>query len=312
MSTTVARAALAPYAHGVLDVTDPPERATRVWRPLPADVADVLCVVHGDEDVAPRIHSRLVITLVRSAAVVRTESRRSFVAPRNSVLLVPASQLYSWRSQCSPASASVTMLVGATHLQGLHAIDRGALFTDDALVRQVEALVTQFSRPVVSIESVTTLRALLHQLAASATPLGSPLPHRGTPLDVARAHLRDHMGEPVTITTLADKIGLAESHFIRAFHREFGLPPHAYHLRLRLAAASELLASGLTVSTVAYECGFADQSHLSRNFKAVYGLTPAAWMAAAATAPRRKTRLTSVGSSARGSRPDLRISRAMT
>jgi transcriptional regulator GlxA family with amidase domain len=47
-------------------------------------------------------------------------------------------------------------------------------------------------------------------------------------------------------------------------------------MRMRLATASELLARGLSVSTVAFECGFADQSHLSRNFKAVYGLTPAA------------------------------------
>ena len=75
--------------------------------------------------------------------------------------------------------------------------------------------------------------------------------------------------------------GLSECHLIRAFHYEFGLPPHAYHLRLRLAAACELLARGLAVASVAYECGFADQSHLSRKFKAVYGVTPAAWAAAA-------------------------------
>jgi AraC-like DNA-binding protein len=48
-------------------------------------------------------------------------------------------------------------------------------------------------------------------------------------------------------------------------------------MQLRLARASEALASGLSVSTVAYECGFADQSHLSRKFKQAYGLTPAAW-----------------------------------
>jgi AraC-like DNA-binding protein len=80
--------------------------------------------------------------------------------------------------------------------------------------------------------------------------------------------------------------GLTESHFIRAFHLEFGLPPHAYHLRLRLALAVELLSSGLSVATVANECGFADQSHLSRKFKEVYGLTPAAWGAAAAAGRR--------------------------
>ena len=61
--------------------------------------------------------------------------------------------------------------------------------------------------------------------------------------------------------------------------------PHAYHMQLRLAQACEALATGLSVSTVAYECGFADQSHLSRKFKEAYGLTPAAW-ANAVGAPR--------------------------
>ena len=95
-----------------------------------------------------------------------------------------------------------------------------------------------------------------------------------------RRHLHDHLGELIPTAALAEMIGLTESHFIRAFHLEFGLPPHAYHLRLRLARAVELLSYGLSVATVAGECGFADQSHLSRKFKEVYGLTPGAWRTA--------------------------------
>jgi AraC-like DNA-binding protein len=88
------------------------------------------------------------------------------------------------------------------------------------------------------------------------------------------------VGEAISTQDLARMKGLTESHLIRTFHYGFGLPPHAYHLRLRLAAACELLAGGAAVAGVAYECGFADQSHLSRKFKAVYGVTPAAWAGA--------------------------------
>ena len=98
--------------------------------------------------------------------------------------------------------------------------------------------------------------------------------------------------------------GLTECHLIRAFHLEFGLPPHAYHLRLRLAVAAELLSHGLSVSTVAYECGFADQSHLSRKFKEVYGLTPAVWGTAAARTSRAPTAATQPGAWHGGCRPD--------
>jgi AraC-like DNA-binding protein len=226
------------------------------------------------------------------------------------VLLVPASQLYSVRAQSRPTGASVTLLIGALHLNGCDVTDRAAIVTDLALVAQVEDLVAQLSLPVVSPEYAATMRAMLGRLTASAAPVGSLLPRQGTPLGAARDYLRAHSSEPVTIAELADMMGLAESHLIRAFHREFGLPPHAYQMRLRLAAASELLTSGLSVSTVAFECGFADQSHLSRNFKAVYGLTPAAWTTAVGNGRRRNARIATVQPIASRARHDLRVLRA--
>lgn len=286
------------------------EAQTRVWRPFPEEVADIVCAEEAGDDVGPRIHGRFSVTVVRSAAVVRCESSRSLVAARNCVLLVPASQLYSLRAQGRPTGATVTLLVGTSHLNGIDATDRAAIVTDPALVEQVEALVTQLSRPAVSLECAATVRGVLDRLIASAEPVGFALPRQGTPLVAARDYLRAHFGESVTIPALARIMGFAESHLIRAFHREFGLPPHAYQMRLRLAAARELLASGLSVSTVAFECGFADQSHLSRNFKAVYGLTPAAWATAVATRRRRSAR-TSAASITTGTSRDLRIARAI-
>jgi AraC-like DNA-binding protein len=260
----------------------------RAWRPFATEVADVLCIEQAHQDLTPRIHDRLSITVVRSAAVVRCESSRSLVAAPNCVLVVPALQLYSLRAQGQPTGGTVTLLVGASHLSGIEATDRARLVTDLTLVEEVETLVAQLSRPLRSVESAAAIPAALARLTSLDATVPSPAPHAAS-LDRVRDYLRDNPGDPVTIADLARRSGLTESHLIRAFHREFGLPPHAYHLRRRLAAASELLASGVSVSTVAYECGFADQSHLSRKFKEVYGLTPAAWATAVATGSRRKT-----------------------
>jgi len=282
---------------------------TRAWRPFPMEVADVLCVEQAHEDVAPRIHDRLSISLVRSAAVVRCESSRSLVAAPNCVLVVPALQLYALRARGPSAGGTVTLLVGASHLSGLPAIDRARLVTDVTLVERVEALVAQLARPVRSVECAATIRAVLDRLTSPDGAVPSVGQHASS-LGRVRDHLRDNPGDSVTIADLAGLAGLTESHLIRAFHREFGLPPHAYHLRRRLAAASELLASGVSVSTVAYECGFADQSHLSRKFKEVYGLTPAAWGTAVATGTRRKapTKVVSIGTPRR----DAHIARAVS
>lgn len=284
---------------------------TRAWRPFHTEVADILCVEEANNDVKPRIHGRFSVTVMRSAAVVRCESSRSAVAARNCVLVVPASQVYSMRAQSRPTGAIVTLLVGASQLNGLEVTDRAALVTDGALVEQVEALVSQLSRPEVSLDYAATTRAVLGRLIASGAPVGSLLPRQGTPLGAARDYLRAHSSEPVTIAELAGMMGLAESHLIRAFHREFGLPPHAYQMRLRLAAACELLSCGLSVSSVAFECGFADQSHLSRNFKAVYGLTPAAWASAVATGVRRSSRQGALRSIARAPMRNLRLAHVM-
>jgi AraC-like DNA-binding protein len=277
-------------AQRALDSTIPTYAAqARAWRPFPRDVADLLCIEEPTPDLQPRIHGRLAVTLVSAPAVVRAESSKSVVAGRNWILLVPAWQLYSLRAQHGASPGLVTLLPGPSHLEGLDVADRPTLVADIELGTGVAALATQLRRPMRSVECVNTVRSLLERLLASGSPVARPRRGNGaTPLASVRDYLRARSGEQVSIAELASMSGLTESHLIRAFHREFGLPPHAYHMRLRLAAASELLSNGVSVSTAAYECGFADQSHLSRQFKEVYGLTPAAWAASAADVPRHR------------------------
>lgn len=257
-------------------------RRARVWRPFPERIADIICVEDGSPDVPPRIHGRFGITLVRSPAFVRVESSSSIVAERNRILLIPQLQLYALRAQSALAQGPVTLLLEASELEGLGVPEEPSLVSDAQCGAQLAALAAGLQRAVGSVESVPISRGVLENLLARSTPLGGARSGRATRLVAVREYLRAHLDEPVQTAALAAISGLTECHLIRSFHLEFGLPPHAYHLRLRLAVAAELLSNGLSVSTVAYECGFADQSHLSRKFKEVYGLTPAAWGTAAA------------------------------
>jgi AraC-like DNA-binding protein len=61
---------------------------------------------------------------------------------------------------------------------------------------------------------------------------------------------------------------------IRAFRRELGVTPHAFLTARRVARAKRLLGGDGALSTVALECGFCDQSHFTRTFKAWTGITP--------------------------------------
>lgn len=75
--------------------------------------------------------------------------------------------------------------------------------------------------------------------------------------------------------TLSEHLGTSRFSALRAFKRHFGLPPHSYQIHLRVDQAQAGLRAGHSPARVAVDCGFFDQSHLTRHFKRVLGTTPA-------------------------------------
>lgn len=92
-----------------------------------------------------------------------------------------------------------------------------------------------------------------------------------------RECLAQDLVESVDLDTLAREAKLSRFRTLRLFKRYFGLPPHAYHLCMRLGMAQRSLRSGHKPAEVATQCGFVDQSHLTRHFKRLYRVTPAAY-----------------------------------
>jgi len=94
-------------------------------------------------------------------------------------------------------------------------------------------------------------------------------------------HLRCSLDQAVRGADLAAVAGMSRFRVSRQFQRAYGLPPHAFHLHVRLQEARRKLASGESIAAVAASLGFADQSHLHRRFKGVFGISPGAWRRAA-------------------------------
>ena len=81
----------------------------------------------------------------------------------------------------------------------------------------------------------------------------------------------------IDLETLAAHCGLSKFQALRAFKRQYGLPPHAYQLCLKVSMARRMLQSGYSATEVAASCGFTDQSHFGRIFKRALGVTPAVY-----------------------------------
>ncbi|MGE0007484.1 MAG: AraC family ligand binding domain-containing protein [Parvibaculaceae bacterium] len=98
---------------------------------------------------------------------------------------------------------------------------------------------------------------------------------------VARSkdYLIAHMAEATDFQDLARHVGLSAWHLIRVFRKATGLTPHAWLVDRRVHRARELLRGGGSPIHVAAQCGFADQAHLTRAFKARLGVTPGQYKA---------------------------------
>jgi AraC-like DNA-binding protein len=79
----------------------------------------------------------------------------------------------------------------------------------------------------------------------------------------------------VPVATLAAETGYSRQHLTRRFRDEFGLSPQRAGRVMRFERARQLLATpGVTVGQLAARCGYADQSHLTRDVAAFAGCTP--------------------------------------
>jgi AraC-like DNA-binding protein len=89
-----------------------------------------------------------------------------------------------------------------------------------------------------------------------------------------KARLGADLDEDVSTERIALDLGANPYTLLRKFKSATGLTPHAYRMNCRVERARDLLREGWEPSRVALECGFFDQSHLHRNFKAMTAVTP--------------------------------------
>jgi AraC-like DNA-binding protein len=84
-----------------------------------------------------------------------------------------------------------------------------------------------------------------------------------------------HIGDRIELADLAAVTGLSIYHFARQFKDTVGVTPHQYLVQKRLQRAKQMLSrSTLSLSEIASRVGFSDQSHFTRLFGQMFGLTP--------------------------------------
>jgi len=156
-------------------------------------------------------------------------------------------------------------------IEGLMLGIRGALYEDDPTVTPyVDYLARAIAARLVQHHS-RSLSPLRNRAIAGASLTKS---RHDKAVDFIEANLSHSIGLP----QIAHAAGLSPSHFARQFRATVGRAPHQYLIERRVdRAKSRLGKTNASIAEIAFECGFANQEHLTRLFKRVCGITPAAY-----------------------------------
>ena len=83
---------------------------------------------------------------------------------------------------------------------------------------------------------------------------------------------------PATIGTVAAACGISTAQFSRAFKNRFGVTPLSWRLSARVERAKVMmLETTLSLTDIALECGFTEQSHFNHIFLKRVGTSPSGW-----------------------------------
>ena len=153
---------------------------------------------------------------------------------------------------------------------------KSAVVNDVSLASDIGRLLHACAGEMPSAEG--HLASVARRLASEFADAGNPSSRRrdddGDIVKRAKAFVDHRLGERVSLHDLSAECGTTQFRLIRIFQRVLGVTPHAYLLQARLNRARTMLARGMPIVNVAFDCGFSDQSHLTRAFRDAVGVPP--------------------------------------
>jgi AraC-like DNA-binding protein len=165
----------------------------------------------------------------------------------------------------------------------------GAAGTDDGFGYRILYIAPELVRDALAGRALPFVADPVQEPTPAAGPIASLLADMRA-VELVRDYLVAHASEQTPAAILEKIAGLDRFTIARQFRWAFGTSPDRYRTLRRLALARTAIESGQSLARAAAESGFADQSHMTRQFKRTYGLTPGRWIALTAASSHAHVR----------------------
>ncbi|HKP48192.1 MAG TPA: AraC family transcriptional regulator [Pyrinomonadaceae bacterium] len=267
-----------------------PEWKLKFWQ-IPHLDLELLHAAHVTHDYPAHIHEDYSIAIVLAGTEITTCNGVAHPAAPGQLLLVNPRQVHSNRSIDSEYRALKLKPRSFDNLlRDLRPVESDWVFprvvvTDSTLFSRLLQFHLSLEQDTGTLaqqtEFISVMSFLLKRLKTNYRAAPQPVSAKESEkVRLVRDYLQTHFAENISLTQLTSLTNLSPYYLLRVFHNHTGLPPHEYQTQLRIAQARKLIRKGMPLSHTALETGFCDQSHFSRNFKRIVGVTPRQYFSA--------------------------------
>lgn len=249
----------------------------RAWRPDVPGVHEVLHAEFVEHAYPAHTHDEWTLLLIDAGEVSYGLDGAARRAPAGTVTLLPPHIAHDGRAATPGGFRKRVVYLDAGWLPADVAgrsVDSPVL---PGLAPAARALHAVIGRPGDELGAETALArirgaALAHLRRARPRPVVNDGAARRL-----RELLDEHTIEGLRLADAAAALETTPAILARSFTRAYGITPHRYLTGRRVDRARHLLTTGLAPADAAIASGFYDQAHLTRHFRGLLGVTPAAY-----------------------------------
>ena len=231
------------------------------------------------------IHRTFIFGLVEQGSRKIICSGQSFSVERNEVFILNPGQIHA--CECSPDHCYRVLSIAPQYMHALLLEETrykehkthfpNVAYGNGRIAEKMHSIFASISgEGVQEIALQKTFEFLQYTIRRHAKPqrLTNQNKALGAPTKTACRYLQEHFAEKVSLANLAQEALLSPFHLQRVFMEQIGVTPHEYLQAYRVAEARKRLITSEETADLAVQLGFCDQSHFSRVFRKIMGVSP--------------------------------------